>query len=103
MQWFIWVLSQHAQSCSDDGRTDTRLPLLVTAAVDAIHLHRRLALDADMTAAGSVVWTGSSSMDIRMELLQVCTWLRNPLCRPAWPAGSTTIQKAARLTTLVAA
>ena len=42
----------------------------MTAAVDAIHLHKRLAIDADMTAAGSVVWTGSSSMDIRMELLQ---------------------------------
>jgi acyl-coenzyme A thioesterase 9 len=42
----------------------------VTAAVDAIHLHKRLRLDADMVAAGQVAWTGSSSMDIRMELLQ---------------------------------
>lgn len=56
---------------SDDGRTDTRPPLLVTASVDAIHLHKRLDIGRDMTAVGSVVWMGSSSMDIRMELRQV--------------------------------
>ncbi|CAL8466765.1 g6301 [Coccomyxa elongata] len=54
----------------DDGRTDTRPPLLVTASVDAIDLKRRLRVDKDMIMAGEVVWTGSSSMDIRMELLQ---------------------------------
>jgi hypothetical protein len=42
-----------------------------------------------MTAAGSVVWTGSSSMDIRMELLQARTRLRatRSLCLPARPAS----------------
>jgi acyl-coenzyme A thioesterase 9 len=43
----------------------------VTAAVDAIHLSKRLKIDTDVTMSGQVVWTGSSSMDIRMELLQV--------------------------------
>jgi len=43
----------------------------VTASVDRIALARRLTLDADLTMAGSVVWTGRSAMDIRMELRQV--------------------------------
>ena len=46
--------------------------MLVTASVDAIQLRKRLAIETDMTIQGQVVWTGSSSMDIRMELLQVC-------------------------------
>ncbi|KAL3139880.1 hypothetical protein ABBQ38_004174 [Trebouxia sp. C0009 RCD-2024] len=33
---------------SDDDRTDTQLPLLVTAAVDALHLRRRLDLSQDI-------------------------------------------------------
>ena len=45
--------------------------MLVTASVDAIQLRKRLAIETDMTIQGQVVWTGSSSMDIRMELLQV--------------------------------
>ncbi len=57
--------------CSDDGKLDTRPPMLVTASVDAIQLRKRLAIETDMTVHGQVVWTGSSSMDIRMELLQV--------------------------------
>lgn len=64
-------LTLGALHCSDDGRTDTRPPLLVTAAVDAIHLSKRLKLDEDMTMSGQVVWTGTSSMDIRMQLSQV--------------------------------
>ncbi len=59
--------------CSDDGKLDTRPPMLVTASVDAIQLRKRLAIETDMTVHGQVVWTGSSSMDIRMELLQVCS------------------------------
>lgn len=57
--------------CSDDGRTDTQLPMLVTAAVDAIHLRKRLNLDSDIKMSGQVVWTGKSAMDIRMQLTQV--------------------------------
>ena len=62
-------LSVHA--CSDDGKPETRPPLLVTASVDRIALARRLALDADLTMAGSVIWTGRSALDIRMQLRQV--------------------------------
>lgn len=57
--------------CSDDERTDAQLPLLVTAAVDAIHLRRRLDLNQDVQVSGQVVWTGKSAMDIRMQLTQV--------------------------------
>jgi acyl-coenzyme A thioesterase 9 len=45
-----------------------RVPLLVTASVDAIHFRRPLPADKDMTAVGAVVWTGKSSMDIRIEM-----------------------------------
>ena len=57
--------------CSDDGKPETRPPLLVTASVDRISLARRLVLGADLTMAGSVVWTGRSALDIRMQLRQV--------------------------------
>ena len=53
--------------CSDDERTDTQLPLLVTASVDAIHLRQRLDLSKDIQVSGQVVWTGKSAMDIRMH------------------------------------
>lgn len=46
-------------------------PLLVTAAVDAIEYQRPAVLSADMACQGQVVYTGGSSLDIRMELLQV--------------------------------
>ena len=47
----------------------TRPPLLVTASVDAIRLRRPLRLaDGDLMAVGQVVHTGSTSMDIRIEL-----------------------------------
>ena len=67
--------SLHVHACSDDGKPETRPPLLVTASVDRIALARRLALDADLTMAGSVMWTGRSALDIRMQLRQVwvCT------------------------------
>lgn len=63
---------ESASQRSDDGKPDTRPPMLVIASVDAIQLRKRLAIETDMTIQGQVVWTGSSSMDIRMELLQVC-------------------------------
>ena len=43
----------------------------MTAAVDAIHLRKRLDLQRDIKMSGQVVWTGKSAMDIRMELTQV--------------------------------
>lgn len=74
--------SRHApglafRACSDDGKPETRPPLLVTASVDRITLARRLALDADLTMAGSVIWTGRSALDIRMQLRQVYVHLQH--------------------------
>ncbi|KAL4433423.1 hypothetical protein ABPG77_010276 [Micractinium sp. CCAP 211/92] len=55
----------------DDGDPSTRPPLLVTATVEAIQLRSsQLTLDQDMELSGRVVCTGSSSMDIRIELDQ---------------------------------
>jgi acyl-coenzyme A thioesterase 9 len=45
-------------------------PLLVTASVDAINLVRSLTLEHDLIMSGQVVWTGSSSLDVRMEVRQ---------------------------------
>lgn len=59
-----------AMRCSDDKADNTQLPTLVTVAVDAIHLRRRLDLDQNFEMSGQVVWTGTSSMDIRMQLTQ---------------------------------
>lgn len=57
---------------SDDGDPATRPPLLVTATVEAIQLSSsQLSLQHDMAMRGRVAWTGTSSMDIRMELEQV--------------------------------
>ena len=43
----------------------------MTAAVDAIHLRKRLNLQHDIEMSGQVVWTGKSAMDIRLQLTQV--------------------------------
>jgi acyl-coenzyme A thioesterase 9 len=45
-------------------------PQLVTASVDAIHLARPLRLDRDLQMSARVVWSGSSSLDVRMEVRQ---------------------------------
>jgi hypothetical protein len=50
----------------------------VTAAVDAIEYQRPAVLSADMTCQGQVVFTGGSSLDIRMELLQVGDQVNDP-------------------------
>ncbi|KAK9810539.1 hypothetical protein WJX72_012385 [[Myrmecia] bisecta] len=54
----------------DDGSGKTKAPLLVTASVDAITLRHALSMDEDIVMAGRVAWTGTSSMDIRMEIVQ---------------------------------
>ncbi len=46
--------------------------MLVTASVDRIELVSRLDLSRDLVMRGQVVWTGRSSMDICMQLFQVC-------------------------------
>ena len=43
-------------------------PLLVTASVDRIARARLLSIAEDLSMSGQVVWTGRSSMDIRMQL-----------------------------------
>ena len=43
----------------------------MTASVDRIALARRLSIAEDLSMSGQVVWTGRSSMDIRMQLTQV--------------------------------
>jgi acyl-coenzyme A thioesterase 9 len=57
-------------SSSDPSTPSTPPPQLVTASVDAIHLARPLRLDRDLRMCGRVVWTGSSSLDVRMEVTQ---------------------------------
>ncbi|KAI7836665.1 hypothetical protein COHA_009441 [Chlorella ohadii] len=55
----------------DDGDPSTRPPLLVTATVEKIELRgKRINLDQDMELSGRVVWTGTSSMDLAIELEQ---------------------------------
>jgi hypothetical protein len=57
------------RSLAPDGAR--ALPLLVTVAVDAIELAHPVTLTRDAACRGQVVFTGGSSLDIRMELLQV--------------------------------
>ena len=54
-----------------DRGPEATLPILVTAAVDAIELRDRLSLDQMLHATGQVVYTGRSSLDLRMQLTQV--------------------------------
>ena len=54
-----------------DRGPDAPLPVLVTASVDAIELRDRLSLDEILHASGQVVYTGRSSLDLRMQLTQV--------------------------------
>ena len=48
-------------------------PLLVTASVDAIDYVRPISLEQDVCMSGQVVWTGRSSLDIRVQLTQAST------------------------------
>jgi acyl-coenzyme A thioesterase 9 len=54
----------------DDGNPLTDMPLLVTAAVEEIKYIKHVSLDKDITLSGQVVYTGSSSIDIRLMLQQ---------------------------------
>ena len=57
--------------------------MLVTVSVDRIELVSRLDLSRDLVMRGQVVWTGRSSMDICMQLFQVCRqgMMRKADCR----------------------
>lgn len=54
--------------CSDTLDTDGNPPLLVTAAVDRIKVARPLLISEDLYLTGRVIWTGSSSMLVRMKM-----------------------------------
>lgn len=54
----------------DDADPATDPPILVTASVEQIRLREPLSLDSDYSLVGSVVWTGSSSLEILVELLR---------------------------------
>ncbi len=60
--------------CSDDGDSQTRLPLLVTASVDAIKLRTRLDLSKDMHMSGAVVWTGRQVCPASQLLKLLACW-----------------------------
>lgn len=60
--------------CSDDGDSRTRLPLLVTASVDAIKLRTRLDLSKDMHMSGAVVWTGRQVCPASQLLKSLACW-----------------------------
>lgn len=53
--------------CSDDDYT-TRPLLLVTASVDRIVLKKPISVDRDLRISGSVIWVGSSSIEIQLEV-----------------------------------
>ncbi|GAX82172.1 hypothetical protein CEUSTIGMA_g9600.t1 [Chlamydomonas eustigma] len=55
------------QHCAQPG---SPAPLLVTASVDEIQLHRQINIEKDVQVTGRVVWTGTSSLDIQMQLWQ---------------------------------
>lgn len=52
----------------DDADPATDPPILVTASVEEIRCREQLALDSDYSLVGQVVWTGSSSLVIAVEL-----------------------------------
>ncbi|KAJ7561338.1 hypothetical protein O6H91_03G024400 [Diphasiastrum complanatum] len=58
--------------CAGNDGT-TRPLILVTASVDKISLKKPIRLDTDLKLAGAVAWTGRSSMQIRMQVIQPAT------------------------------
>ncbi|KAJ8612117.1 hypothetical protein CTAYLR_002479 [Chrysophaeum taylorii] len=54
----------------DDANPETDPPILVTASCEKIELRDQLSLDADYSLVGQVVWTGSSSLEIVVELVK---------------------------------
>jgi len=54
--------------CSDTLDVNGKPPLLVTAAVDRISISRPLLVTEDLFLTGRVIWTGNSSMLVRMSM-----------------------------------
>jgi acyl-coenzyme A thioesterase 9 len=50
-----------------DNRAEEDYPVIVTASVDRIRLHERPLEGSDQHLSGQVTWTGTSSMEIRMQ------------------------------------
>lgn len=55
--------------CSDDDST-TRPLLIVTASVDKMVLKKPISVDLDLKIVGAVIWVGSSSIEIQLEVIQ---------------------------------
>uniref|UniRef100_A0A7N1A7P3 HotDog ACOT-type domain-containing protein n=1 Tax=Kalanchoe fedtschenkoi TaxID=63787 RepID=A0A7N1A7P3_KALFE len=55
--------------CSDDDST-TRPLLLVTASVDRMQLRKPVSVDIDLKMVGAVIWVGTSSIEIQLEVHQ---------------------------------
>lgn len=55
--------------CSDDDST-TRPLLIVTASVDKMVLKKPISVDHDLKIVGAVIWVGSSSIEIQLEVIQ---------------------------------
>ena len=57
--------------CHTDNQDESDYPVIVTASVDRIFLQpeQRPAKGTDQTLSGQVTWTGTSSMEIRMQCL----------------------------------
>lgn len=50
-----------------ENRAEEDYPVIVTASVDRIRLHQRPLEGSDQHLSGQVTWTGTSSMEIRMQ------------------------------------
>jgi len=61
----------NAEKTAEKEEERRRPPVLVTASVDAIRLLSPLSVEEDVEARGQVVYTGKTSMDIRLELFPV--------------------------------
>jgi len=53
--------------CHTENKDESEYPVIVTASVDRIRLHERPLVGSDQSLSGSVTWTGTSSMEIRMQ------------------------------------
>mmetsp|Transcript_48147 Transcript_48147/g.112598 ORF Transcript_48147/g.112598 Transcript_48147/m.112598 type:complete len:407 (-) Transcript_48147:112-1332(-) len=54
--------------CQEMKSSDGSPPVLVTAAVDRIRLRRPVHITEDVVLSGQTIWTGSSSMLVRMHM-----------------------------------
>jgi len=53
--------------CHTENKDESEYPIIVTASVDRISLRQRPKEGTDQYLSGQVTWTGTSSMEIRMQ------------------------------------